>query len=456
MLPALGSIITAIDNNIVYVALPAIGHELGFSAQTLQWVVSAYAVIYGGFLLLGGRMSDLLGRRRMFLLGLGLFAVASLVGGLANAPELLIAARAVQGLGGAVLFPATLALVTSGFTEGSERNRALSVWAGAGASGLVLGSLLGGVLTQTFGWEAVFYVNVPIAVAGIVLALLLLPVDERRRERARVDYPGALSATGGVTLLVLALVQGPEIGWGSPAILSAAIVGVLLLAAFVVIQARTDEPLMPPRLLRHRNLAVGVLLTFAFAATFLPQLYFATVYFQSVHGYDALRTGAAFLVPMAGAMVGSSQGARLTARLGNRRTLLLGLALGTAGAAWFGLAMSVTGTYLAVAAGLLLVGLGQGTVYSAVFAAASVGVPGHDQGVASGMASTGLQVGSAVGLAVLVALANAGRDGLAGQALRVAITDGLRTAVFIAAAGMAASMLIALGFREEGARRVTA
>ncbi len=444
---AFAQLIVSIDYNIVYVALPDIGHGLGFSSQTLQWVVSAYAVAFGGFLLFGGRASDLFGRRRMFVLGLSLYAVSSLAGGLATDPALLIAARALQGLGGAFLFPATLALVVTGFGEGRERNRALSVWAAAGASGMVVGSLLGGVLTQAFGWSAVFFVNVPLAGGAALVALTLIPADGPRQPGRRFDLPGALTATLGATLVVFTLVQGPVSGWASAPVLTCAVVGLGLVAAFLVIESRSADPLMPLRLFRNRNLSTGVAVTFLFMATFGTLLYFLTVYFQTVHGYDALDTGVAFLIPMACGFAGSMAGGRLATRFGVRATLVTSFVLGAAGTAVMGLAMGPHASYLALLPGLIVLSLCQGVIFTTMFAAASTGVDPYDQGIASGIVSTGQQVGSAVGLAVLVAIANSGTKGLSGAALRTATDHGLRTAVLVATAGMGLLVLVGLAFK---------
>lgn len=443
---AFAQLIVSLDYNIVYIALPEIGRELQFSPQTLQWVISAYVVVYGGFLLLGGRAADLLGRRRMFLFGLAFYAVASLVGALATEPGLLIAARAVQGLGGAFLFPATLSLVTTTFAEGRDRNLALSVWAGAGASGLVLGSLLGGVLTQAFGWESVFLVNVPLALVAMAVALPLLPADGPRGTGRRFDLPGALTVTAGSTAVVFALVQGPESGWDAPVVVVAAGLGVVLLAAFAGIERRSPDPLMPLRMFRNRNVSAGVATTFLFTATFSSIAYFFTVYLQSVHGYSALAAGLAFLAPCAAILVGSLSGGRLATRFGVRATLVGSLVLGVAGAVAMALAMAPDGSYLALLPGLVVLSLGQGVVFTVMFAAAATGVPADQQGVASGVASTGQQVGTAVGLAVLVAIANIGTHGLAGEPLRVAASDGMRTAVLLAAAGIVVMVLVALTF----------
>ncbi|MFJ2771621.1 MFS transporter [Streptomyces sp. NPDC087300] len=238
---AFAQLIISVDYNIVYVALPEIGGGLGFSAQHLQWVISAYAVAFGGFLLLGGRACDLFGPRRTFVLGLSLYGVSSLAGGLATGPGLLIAARAVQGVGGAFLFPATLTLVGTLFAEGRERNRAYSVWGAAGGSGLIVGALLGGVLPQLLGWRSVLYVNVPLALIAVVAAVRLIAPDTAERAGRRIDLPGALTSTLGVTGLVFALVQGPESGWLSATVVLSAAAGAALLGAFLLIMASTAQ-----------------------------------------------------------------------------------------------------------------------------------------------------------------------------------------------------------------------
>ncbi|ALG15417.1 MFS transporter [Kibdelosporangium phytohabitans] len=443
---AFAQLIISLDYNIVYVALPEIGSTLGFSAQTLQWVVSAYAVAFGGFLLLGGRAVDLFGPRQMFVLGLAVYAVSSLAGGLATAPLPLVAARAAQGLGGALLFPATLTLVSTGFAEGRRRNRAFAVWGTAGGSGMILGSLLGGVLTDAFGWTAVFFVNVPLAGAAALLALPLIPRRTARRTVRRFDVAGALTSTAATALLVFTLVQAPESGWTAPPVLAAAAVGVLLLVAFAFIEARSADPLLPLRMLRGRELGTGVLVTFLYMGTFGTLLYFLTVYFQTVHGYDALHTGLAFLVPMAAIVAGSQLGGRLATTRGTRTAMIVSLVVGGAGTLILGVSLSTDGTYLTLLPGLVILGLGQGAGYTLMFGAATAATPADQQGVASAVASTAQQIGGAVGLAVLVAIAGASTNGLTGPALRAATTEGLRTAVFVAAAGIALTALVARGF----------
>ncbi|MEU4608288.1 MFS transporter [Kribbella sp. NPDC023972] len=443
---AFAQLIIAIDYTIVFVAVPDIGRELGFAAHNLQWVISGYAVAFGGFLLLGGRMSDLLGRRRMFTLGLFLYGVSSLAGGLATDPGLLVAARAIQGFGGAVLAPAVLSLIGTLFAEGRERNRAFSIWGAAGGSGMALGSLLGGVLAQSFGWPAVFFVNVPLAAVGVVAALLLLPVDSSLRTGRRFDVPGALTATAGITSIVFALVQGPATGWKGGS-LAAAVAGAVLLGAFVMIELRSPDPLLPLRLLALRNLRTGVVVITMFAATLGPLLYFETVYFQDVHGYSALQTGLAYLVPTVAIFIGANLGGRLATRFGLQLTLAVSLALAGTGTALLGLIVSTTASYAVLVPALLILGLGQGSAFTTMYAAASTGVAAEYQGIGSGIASTGQQIGNAVGLAVLVAIANRGVEGLTGDALRTATTHGLRVAVLLAAAGVILTAGLALSGR---------
>ena len=437
-------LIVSLDQYIVVVALPEIGRELAFSAQTLQAVITAYVVTSAGFLLLGGRAADLLGRRRMFVTGMLLYAGSSLAGGLATAPELLLAARAVQGLGGALVFPATLSLINVTFAEGRERNRALAVWGGAGAAGLVIGVLLGGVLTHAFGWAAVFFVNVPLAGVAVLLAFPLLPPDVRAAARRRFDLPGALSVTVGVTLVVFALVQGPEFGWTSAVILAAAAAGLLALVGFVLIERRSRDPLLPPQLLGGRHLGTAVVIAFLFSATFGSVLYFLSIYFQDVHGLGPLRTGLAFLLPTVFVVLGSALAGRLVTRFGLGRTLVGALALGALGAVALGLTMTADASYLELVPGLVVLSIGDGIAFTGMFIVAATGVPDRQQGVASGIVSTATGVGAAVGLALLVLVANAGTHGVDGTALRLATADGLSVAVLVVAAGIAGTALVAL------------
>lgn len=448
---AFSMLIVSLDQYIVVVALPKIGDDLGFSEQTLQAVISCYAVASAGFLLLGGRATDLLGRRRVLVAGLGLYASASFVGGLAGEPAVLLIARAVQGLGGALVFPATLSLVNTTFAEGRERNRAVAIWGAAGAAGLVVGVLLGGVLTSTLGWEAVFWVNVPLAGAAILLAFPLLPRDEPRVERRSLDLPGAFGATLGVTLLVFTLVEGPQRGWGSPAIVSSAVASVFVLTALVVVERRSRDPLVPARVLRNRNLTAAMAMAFMFWATFGSVLYFLSIYLQNVLGYDALETGFAFLLPTGIVVAGSAVAGPLVTRFGLRPVLVVALSIGTLGAIALGVAAAPDRSYAALIPGLVAISIGDGIVFTAIFIAAGIGVSEHEQGVASGLASMSTSIGAAVGLALLVGVAVDDTDGLAGNELHDVAADGTRTALFVIAVGIALTALIATRLRPDPA-----
>jgi EmrB/QacA subfamily drug resistance transporter len=440
-------LIVSLDQYIVVVALPEIGRDLGYTSQTLQSVISAYAVASSGFLLLGGRAADLLGRRRMLATGLALYALASLAGGFATSPEVLLVARVVQGLGGALVFPSTLALINTIFPEGRDRNHALGTWGGAGAAGLVVGVLLGGILTRAFGWEAVFFVNVPLAGSALILTYLVIEADQARDENRMFDLPGALTATGAVTLLVFSLVQGPEFGWGSPTILAAAAAGLVLPGVFAAIERRSRDPLMPPRLLGNRSLTMALLLAFMFMATFGSLLYFLSIYFQNVLGYDALKTGLGFLLPTTMVVAASTFAGRVVTRFGMRRTLIAALIFGAVGAAAIGLAVSPDGAYAALIPGLIAVSIGDGVVFTSMFIAAATGVRDREQGVASGIVSTGSGIGAAVGLAILVLVANSGTMGLIGEELRVATAAGIKTAALVIAGGIVLTLLAALWLR---------
>ncbi|WP_308404212.1 MFS transporter [Streptomyces sp. ATCC 21386] len=440
---ALAQLVIALDYNIVYVALPDIGSGLGFSPHDLQWVVSAYVVTTGGFLLLGGRTADLLGRRRTFVVAALVYAGSSLVGGLSESAGILVAVRAVQGIGGSLLFPATLALINTIYEEGPARNRALAVWGAAGAGGLCFGSLLGGVLVGAFGWPSVFFVNVPVAAALAWAGWRLFPADGPRTGTRRFDVTGALAATGGITLFVFLLVHAPEAGWDSPAALLSAALSVTLLTVFAVVETRTRDPLVPARLFAHRGLVAAMAITALYSAAFSSLPYFLTLYFQNVRGYSAFATGLAFLVPAVLTALGTQAGERAVARVGVRRTLVGGMALGAAGAAALRLALTADGSYPLLLPGVVLLGLGQGAAWTGMWIVAASGVAAEDQGVASGMASTSLQVGGAVGLALLVALSGSAGQGPPDEAL----LTGIRVAVFAVAAVLWCGVALTLALR---------
>jgi MFS family permease len=426
---ALAQLVFSLDLNIMFVALPRIGAALGFSSQTEQWVVSAYVVLAGGFMLLGGRISDALGRRRAFVGALVLYALSSLAGGLAPDQAVIVLARAMQGIGGALLLPATLGLLTTLFEEGPARNRALAVWGGAGASGLSVGALLGGVLTQELGWPAVFFVNVPLAGLAALAALRVIPADGPRVGPRSFDVTGALLVTVGSTLTVFVLVQGPDSGWGTPLVIVAAVLAVVLLAAFGFAEARRPDVLLPPSLLRNRSLRGGVAITALYMATFGTLPYFLTLLLQTTLHLSALLTGLGFLVPAVAILAGTQLGERAATRFGARTTLAGGFAIGLAGTAALALGFGA-GSYLALLPGLIVSGIGQGLVWTAMFITVSTGVAPARQGVANGLATTTLNLGEAVGLALLVVVAHAA---------------GNQAAVAVAAAGMAVGLALALG-----------
>jgi len=446
---ALAQLIIALDYSIVFVALPDIGSGIGFSSHELQWVIGAYAVTFGGFLLLGGRLSDLLGRRRLFLVGLALYAVSSVAGGLAESPELLVLARAVQGLGGAVLGPSTLSLITTMFAEGKERNRALGVWGATGSSGMVLGSLLGGVLTQTMGWEAVFYVNVPLALGVGILALLVVPADAPAERRGGLDIPGGITVTAGALLLVFGLVNGPKAGWTDALTLGSFVAAALFIAAFVVIESRTANPLVPLHVFKNRSLRFGTLITFSFMATFGASAYFITLALQEVRGWNALNTGLAYILPCALILVGSLIGGKLSTAIGVRSTLVLGLVVGAIGTALFAAFLGEGASFLQMSPGIIVFSLAQGVLWTAMFAAATSGVKDELQGLASGLATSGQQVGAAVGLAVLVAVTSAvsGADPSPAQ-----LSTGLQVAEYTAAALILLTVVFALALPKAKAK----
>jgi len=427
--------IIAADYNIVYVALPSIGNALGFSSQNLQWVISSYALAFGGFLLLGGRLGDIIGRRRSFILALMLYAVSSLSGGFATSPAMLVVSRAVQGLGGALLLPTTLSLLTTYYAEGPVRNRALGWLGAAGASGGALGTLLGGLLTSTLGWNWTFFVNIPVAAMAVASAFVLLPRDVPASARRGVDGPGALTATAGVTLLVLACVEGPQIGWATGPVLTMLVFSAAFLVGFVGIEARSQAPLMPLRLFRHPTLPPALIVTALFMSAFGAQYYLLTTYLQAVRHYPPATAGLAFLPFSLSIVLGTRIAGKLVAAIGLRRGLLTGFGFGIAGLLTVGMSLSQDGAYLThMIPGFLLDGVGQGITWTLMWIAATSGIDASDRGIASGMASTAQWVGNALGLALLVAVA--ARFGLGADGSTANMIVGLRAA-FMAAAGVA-------------------
>jgi MFS family permease len=451
---AFAMLIVSLDQYIVVVALPEIARDLGYSPQTLQSVISAYAIVSSGFLLFGGRASDLLGRRRILAFGLFLYCAASFAGGAASDATYQLAARALQGLGGALVFPSTLSIINVAFREGDERNRALSVWAGAGAAGLVIGVLLGGALTTLFGWRAVFLINVPLAGLALAATYWLIAADRPRDGSRAFDAPGALTVTGAITLVVVALVEGPNLGWLSPWTLSCLAVGLGLGLAFVAIERRNPDPLLPFSMLGNAWLRLALIVATLFMATFGALLYFLSILFQNVLRYDPLETGLAFLVPTVVVVAASSAAGPAVTRFGLRPTMVAALAAGAVGATLIGYEIGPQLKFVDLVPGLIAMSLGDGAMFTAMFIAASKGVPDRQQGVASGIVSTGSGIGAVVGLALLVLIANAGVAGIAGEDLRIATADGITRASYAIAGGIVATLLIvlALGDRSEHGR----
>jgi EmrB/QacA subfamily drug resistance transporter len=435
---AAAQFVVVLDASIVNVALPSIGRDLHFSQDNLSWVVNAYVLVFGGFLLLGGRLADLLGRRRLFIYGLILFAVASLAGGLAESEGWLIAARAVQGLGAALLSPAALSLVTVLFAEGSERNKAMGVWGAVAGSGGAVGVLLGGMLTEWAGWEWVLFVNVPIGIAAAIAAPRLLPESRNEGER-HFDVAGAVTITAGLSLLVYALVDANSAGWGSTQTLGLSAIALLLIAAFYVIERRQEAPLVPfPGIFRIRTITGINVAAVLVAASLFSMFFFISLYMQNVLGFSALEAGLAYLPLAVGIIISAGGSAGLVTRFGFKPVLVTGLLITAVGLVWFG-QVSPDGSYVSdVLFPSLLAAVGLGLAFVSMTVGAVSGVEAHEAGLASGLINTSQQIGGALGLAILATVANSRIDDLAasGSPQNVALTEGFQSA-FMVGAGMA-------------------
>ena len=435
---AAAQFVVVLDASIVNVALPSIGRELQFSQENLSWVINAYTLVFGGFLLLGGRMADLLGRRRLFTVGLVLFAIASLLGGLSQSEGQLIAARALQGLGAAILSPAALSILTTTFAEGAERNRAMGVWGAVAGSGGAVGVLLGGLLTEYLGWEWVLFVNVPIAIVAAVLATRLLP--ESRQEGARqYDVAGAVSITAGISLLVYALVDAVNAGWGSTQTLGLIALALGLIAGFVAIERRTRFPLVDFAIFRRRTLTGANVVAILVAMALFSMFFFVSLYMQQVLGYDALKAGVAWLPLALGIIVSAGVASQLVTRVGFKPVMVAGFVLVSAGLVWFA-QVSPGGTYLGdVLFPSLLAAVGLGLVFVPLTIAAVAGVSAQESGLASGLINTSQQVGGALGLAILATIANSRTQDVMTAArgnpreLPSALTEGFQSAFYVGA-----------------------
>jgi EmrB/QacA subfamily drug resistance transporter len=434
--------VVVLDASIVNVALPSIGKALHFSEENLQWVVNAYVLVFGGFLLLGGRMADLLGRRRVFMGGLVLFGLASLAGGLATSETTLVAARAVQGLGAAILSPAALSIVTTTFREGAERNKALGIWGAVAGSGGAAGVLLGGVLTESAGWEWVFFVNTPIALAAAVIAPRLIDESRADADVRRFDATGAVTVTAGLSLLVYAMVDANNAGWGSTQTIVLFAISIALLAAFVVTELRSRAPLVPFRFFRLQNITGANISGLLIGASLFSMFFFVSLYMQQVLGYKPLKAGLSYL-PLAVAIILSAGiASQLVSRFGFKPILITGMALIAIGLLMFSRA-PVDGSYATdILPASIVAAVGLGFSFVPVTIAAVNGVRDADAGLASGLINTSQQIGGALGLAVLSTIATSRtRDvmsaahGARSEGPR-ALTEGFSSA-FTAGAGFA-------------------
>jgi EmrB/QacA subfamily drug resistance transporter len=432
-----------LDIAIVNVALPSIKVDLGFSQENLQWVISAYALFFGGFLLLGGRAADLLGRRRLFLAGLVLFTLSSLLAGLAWSEASLIAARSFQGLGAAVISPAALSILSTTFTEGRERNIALGVWGAVGGFGAAAGVLLGGVLTEALSWSWIFFVNVPVGVVAFFLAPRLLN-ESRDASIKSFDAAGAVLVTGGLVALVYAITQSGRYGWTSGRTIGVFAASLVLLAGFVLWERRHAEPLMRFGILRTKTIAGANVGGFILGTATFSMFLMLTLYMQQVLGYSPMKTGAAYLAVAGSAILWSAVAAQLVTRIGVKPVLIAGMAALTGGLVYF-TQVSVHGTYLGdLLPGFLLVGVGLGFSFVPISIAALAGVQPAEAGLASGLFNTSQQIGGALGIAALSTIATSHTtDALkVGTALPLALVDGF-TAAFIVGVGVAAVGVLA-------------
>jgi EmrB/QacA subfamily drug resistance transporter len=438
---------TVLDVSIVNVALPSMKRALGVSDTSLQWVLIAYAITFGGFLLLGGRAGDLLGRRRMFMVGTALFSLASLVCGLAGSIGLLVGARVVQGLGAAIISPATLSIITTTFDEGAERNKALGIWGAMGGSGAAAGVLFGGILTKYAGWEWIFFVNVP--VGALVLALTRPIVRESRLAGLRgFDAAGAATVTGGLALLVYAISKAPDVGWSSGRTIGLLLGAAILLAVFLAVEARQDSPMVPFSIFRTRTLAAANGAGFLLGAVIYANFFVLTLYVQQVLGYSALKTGLTFLATAGTVIPVAGVSQALVTRIGVRPVMTFGLVLIAGAMLWYA-QIPVHGRFLGdLLPGYLLMGVGMAFAFIPVSIAALAGVEPQEAGLASGLINTSQQIGGALGVAIAstVAFTHVKTLLASGHSQPAALTSGFALAFWVLAALAVASVAVSAAF----------
>lgn len=440
----------ALDMSVVNVALPAIGHDLAFAPDSLPWVINAYALTFGGFMMLGGRIGDIVGRRRTLLAGLVLFGAASLVGGLVNTSGGLITARALQGIGAAALAPIALTLITVNFPAGPARSRAIGLWGATAAVGGAVGVLAGGILTESTSWRGVMLINIPIVLFALAAAFRGIPADKRDVPKPRLDLAGALLITAGTSTLVYGVIRTETHGWSSATTLGTFGIALILLAIFVTVELRTTQPLLRMRLLTHRPvIGANIFMLLLFSGQFAA-FYFVSLYLQHVLAYGPAAAGAAFLPFSLGIIIGSIIATKSVARLGLRSLLVIGAMTGAVGFGWFAIAFDTNGSFIASILGPSLVAsIGIGMCFVPLGTAATAGVDPHEAGMASGLISSSRQIGGSIGLAALVALATATTNSHGG-APTTALVAGYGTAVgvgggLLALAGLVALVLIPRG-----------
>jgi len=447
LLLSLVQFMDVLDASILNIALPSIKGDLGFSQQSLQWVVNGYILTYGGFLLLGARAADLLGRRRILLTGLVVFAGASLVGGLAQSESVLIGARFAQGIGAAMLSPAALSSLTTIFRSDRDRHTALGVWAAVSGLGGAAGVLFGGLLTEGPGWRWVLFVNVPFSAIAFLGALALLEGERKSARLASFDARGGALVTGGMLLLVYALVKAPDVGWGTTRTIALLAAAGTILSAFVVNELRVADPLVPLSILRVKGVAAADATQMVMVAGFLPMFFFLTLYMQTVLDYSPIQTGVAYLPLTGGFIVAAGISSQLFARIGTKPVILVGGVVAAGGLYWLS-RIPVDGSYLCdILPGLFVASLGLGGAFTGLTTAANAGVGEDQAGLAAGLLNTGQQLGAALGLAILSAVATAQTSSAleAGHSsLLQAATAGYRRALLVGAAFVLAAGAIAL------------
>ena len=405
VLVCLAQFMVILDATIVNVALPSIQADLGLSESNLQWIVNAYALLFGGFLLLGGRAGDLIGRKRVFLAGVVLFTAASLLCALAPSETWLILARGLQGLGAALVSPAALSIVTTTFREGQERTKALGVWAAIAVGGGAVGLVVGGMLVEWLSWPWIFFVNVPVGIAAFFFSLRYVPESKDEHAHKSFDVAGAVSVTGGLVALVYGIVRSAEAGWGSAEVLGFLALAAVLLVAFVVIESRSAEPLVRLSIFVVKTVRAGNVAMFVVAAGLFAMFFFNTLYVQRVLGFSPVQAGFAFVPFTAGVIIGAGLSQRLVPALGAREVPVIGAALGAVGLLTF-LRLTPDSSYVTdLLPGIMLVSIGMGLVFVPITLIATSGVPVDDAGLASGLFNTSQQIGGALGLALLSTLA---------------------------------------------------